>query len=95
MGAVDERDDVDGENNAASATKALASMVEILALDGYELRVEWPQGAALELVVVAGVAACDDCLIPVDLFRAMAADKLGESGLVVPESQIHVRYPPT
>lgn len=85
----------DLDEREGQATEALSSMAEILALDGYELRVVWPLGSPLELVVGAGADACEDCLIPAELFRSMAAEKLGESGLAVAESDIQVRYPAT
>jgi hypothetical protein len=83
----------DLDEREGQATMALSSMADILALDGYELRVVWPQGSPLELAVAAGVDACEDCLIPIELFRSMAADKLKDNGLAVPESNIQVRYP--
>lgn len=48
-------------------------------------------GPRLQLKVVPGGGACEDCLVPKSLFRQMAADELRDAGLPVPE--LEVLYP--
>lgn len=72
---------------------ALAPMAETLALDGYQLSVEVVEPAGpgtsptVRLVVVAGEDACEECLVPEELFASIAANALG------PGWTVDVRYP--
>lgn len=73
--------------------EALSSLSETLALDGYRLDVEVvaPPGAGepgrVRLAVSAGEGACEECLVPEDVFAAIASDSLG------PSWAVEVRYP--
>lgn len=39
------------------------------------------RGDGLQLTVVAGAAACEDCLVPKSMFKKMAADEISDGGL--------------
>jgi hypothetical protein len=77
----------------ADPATALTTLADTLALDGYELAVDVvqaPQGAdpgTVLLTVAAGPEACEECLVPQDIFAAIAGDSLG-SGWT-----IQVKYP--
>jgi hypothetical protein len=59
-----------------------------LAAEGYQLEVRMrDDGAAV--AIAAGPDACEDCLVPKDLMKAMLAPALG-----VPAETIELAYPP-
>lgn len=66
---------------------ALASIKDTLAADDYRLTAT-ETIAGVEIRIAAGPAACDDCLVPKPLMRAMLHDALG-----VPEDTITLVYP--
>jgi hypothetical protein len=72
---------------------ALSSLADTLALDGYQLNVDVlapPSAGApgtVRLEVAAGEAACEECLVPQDIFAAIAGDCLGTGWT------IELRYP--
>jgi hypothetical protein len=66
---------------------ALTRIKDTLAADDYRLTVA-EVGAGVEVRIAAGPDACDDCLVPKPLMRAMLHDALG-----VPEDAITVVYP--
>lgn len=66
---------------------ALTRIRNTLAADGYHLTAT-PTATGVEVRITAGPDACDDCLVPKPLMRAMLHDALG-----VPESTITVHYP--
>lgn len=70
---------------------ALQPMRTQLAADGYELTADLEADRVLELRVVAGADACEECLVPKDLFASMVSDQLASSGVSVDE--IKVAYP--
>lgn len=70
---------------------ALQPMRTQLAADGYELAADLDADRVLELRVVAGADACEECLVPKDLFASMVSDQLTSSGVSVDE--IKVAYP--
>jgi hypothetical protein len=78
---------------AADPVSALTTLTDTLALDGYELSVDvvaQPAGAdpgTVVLKVAAGPEACEECLVPQEIFAAIAGDSLG------PGWTIEVRYP--
>jgi hypothetical protein len=78
---------------AADPAAALSSLADTLALDGYTLDVavvsQAPDaaGGTVRLEVAAGEGACEECLVPQEVFAAIAAGSLG------PGWQIEVRYP--
>jgi len=77
----------------ADPVGALSTLANTLALDGYELRVDvlaqpdGPTPGTVELQVAAGPEACEECLVPEEIFAAIAGDSLG------PLWTIEVRYP--
>lgn len=70
-----------------SYTERLADVAIMLAADGYRLAVE-ENGHRLALTVTPGPDACADCLVPKDVFRGIAAQRLGIDGEL-----IDVTYP--
>ncbi len=76
-------------NQYAEALEPLRTM---LAADGYWLQVESTTGDFNEvtLTVEAEPDACEDCLVPVDLFRAIVNQHLTDNGL---EPNITIAYP--
>jgi len=80
---------------ATDPAELLAPLAHTLSLDGYHLEVEvvappvaGEQGR-VRLAVSAGDEACEECLVPEDVFAAIAGDSLGPSWVV------EVRYPGT
>jgi hypothetical protein len=66
---------------------ALDRIRQSLAAEDYELQVAVrDDGAAV--AIAAGPGACEDCLVPKDLMRAMLAPALG-----VPAETIELAYP--
>jgi hypothetical protein len=45
-------------------------------------------GGRLCLTVIAGEAACEDCLVPKSLFKQMASDEIREAGLAAVDLEI-------
>jgi hypothetical protein len=70
--------------NYAERMSDIASM---LAADGYNLAVE-ETGHRVALTVSPGPDACEDCLVPKDVFRGIAAHQLGIEG-----DLIDITYP--
>jgi hypothetical protein len=54
---------------------------------GFELAIQAVEGR-LQLKVIAGAEACEDCLVPKSLFRQMARDEVLEAGLSAVEMDI-------
>ena len=59
----------------------------MLAADGYNLAVE-EKGHRVALTVSPGPDACEDCLVPKDVFRGIASHQLGIEG-----DLIDITYP--
>ena len=70
--------------NYAERTVALASTLEA---DGYHMAIEGDE-ARVSVVITASPEACEDCLAPPDVMRAI----LGKS-LAVPADAIELHYP--
>jgi hypothetical protein len=70
-----------------SYTERMADIATMLAADGYDLAVA-ENGARVALTVSPGPDACEDCLVPKDVFRGIAAHQLGIEG-----DLIDVTYP--
>ena len=68
-------------------TERMADIATMLAADGYNLAVE-ENGHRVALTVSHGPDACEDCLVPKDVFRGIAAHQLGIEG-----DQIDITYP--
>jgi hypothetical protein len=66
---------------------ALAPMSDMLAADGYRLALSTPDDGRLRVEVVAGPDACEECLVPQDIFKAIAQKYLSEKGLT-PELEL-------
>jgi hypothetical protein len=63
---------------------ALSSALEA---DGYHLAID-EVDSRISAVITAGPDACEDCLVPKDLFRGMLSHEIG-----VEPGQIDVTYP--
>ena len=63
-------------------SERMQDIASMLAADGYNLAVE-EVGHRVALTVSPGPEACEDCLVPKDVFRGIAAHQLGiEGGLI-------------
>ena len=65
----------------------MADIATMLAADGYNLAVE-EDGPRVALTVSPGPDACEDCLVPKDVFRGIASNQLGVEG-----DLIDITYP--
>ena len=70
-----------------SYSEQLGDIATMLAADGYNLGVE-ENGHRVALTVSPGPDACEDCLVPKDVFRGIAAHQLGIEG-----DLIDITYP--
>ena len=57
-------------------SERMADIAAMLAADGYNLAVS-DDGGRVALTVSPGPDACEDCLVPKDVFRGIAAHQLG------------------
>ena len=73
-----------------SVVSALHPYSSGLQADGYSLEVGL-EGDGLHVEIVAGPEACEDCLIPKDMFTPMIASTLNSKGLAF--EQITLVYP--
>jgi hypothetical protein len=71
----------------------LSPMAQTLRADGYDLAVRWGPRSKLELQVTAGPDACEDCLVPSQVFEDIVADLLAKAGEPMSRALIQVRYP--
>lgn len=74
-----------------SVVAALHPYSSGLEADGYWLQVGLADGDGLCVEVVAGPEACEDCLIPKEMFTSMIASTLNSKGLAF--GQITLVYP--
>ena len=70
-----------------SHAERMADIATMLAADGYDLAVE-ESGHRVALTVSPGPDACEDCLVPKDVFRGIASHQLGIDG-----DLIDISYP--
>ena len=70
-----------------SHAERMADIATMLAADGYHLAVA-ENGHRVALTVSPGPDACEDCLVPKDVFRGIAANQLGIEG-----DLIDITYP--
>lgn len=70
-----------------SYAEKMADIATMLAADGYNLAVE-ENGPRVALTVSPGPDACEDCLVPKDVFRGIASSQLGIDG-----DLIDITYP--
>jgi hypothetical protein len=68
-------------------SEQMADISAMLAADGYNLAVE-EAGHRVALTVSPGPDACEDCLVPKDVFRGIASHQLGIEG-----DLIDITYP--
>jgi len=74
-----------------SVVAALHPFSSGLEADGYSLQVGLVDGEGLHVEIVAGPEACEDCLIPKEMFTPMIASTLNSKGLDF--DQITLVYP--
>jgi hypothetical protein len=70
-----------------SHAERMADIATMLAADGYRLAVA-ENGHRVALTVSPGPDACEDCLVPKDVFRGIASHQLGIDG-----DLIDISYP--
>jgi hypothetical protein len=70
--------------NYSERAVALTSALEA---DGYHMAIE-EADAKLSVIITAGPDACEDCLVPKDVFRGIASHQLGIDG-----DLIDITYP--
>ncbi len=63
-----------------SYAEQMSDITTMLAADGYNLDVAEGDGTRIALTVSAGPNACEDCRVPKDVFRGIAAHQLGIEG---------------
>jgi hypothetical protein len=63
-----------------SYAERMTDITTMLAADGYNLAVAEGEGERVALTVSAGPEACEDCLVPKDVFRGIASHQLGIEG---------------
>jgi hypothetical protein len=63
-------------------SERMADIAAMLAADGYNLAVSG-DGGRVALTVSPGPDACEDCLVPKDVFRGIAAHQLGLEGELI------------
>lgn len=76
--------------NVRDLDRSLADIRDGLAADGYHLTADLREDGGLRVSVTAEPEACDDCLVPKDVFRAIIGDAVG--ALATPD-RIDVDYP--
>ncbi len=87
MGTVGEKLHPDPER----AVSALGPFSSGLAADGYSLEVTPAGDGRLVVEIVAGPDACEDCLIPREMFSGMLSSRLSSEG--VQFSDLALIYP--
>lgn len=81
-----------GESSETDFRAALAPLAETLACDGYTLTVE-PDLPRLKLKIEAGADACADCLVPREIFGALAMHALADAGIPTDAVILQIGYP--
>ncbi|MGE0877811.1 MAG: hypothetical protein AB7L13_00370 [Acidimicrobiia bacterium] len=71
-------------------TEALAPVVKMLSVEGFDLAVDETGPASAVLTVSARPEACEYCLVPKSVLQSVAADKLAAHGLT---AELSVVYP--
>jgi hypothetical protein len=63
--------------------KILEPLLSTLEADGYSMNVQSAAAASdqLTITVTAGPDACEECLVPLDLFKAIVTQCLSDSGV--------------
>lgn len=65
----------------ASVDESIEDLRLMLQPDGYDLVVASEEGDEVNLTVVAGAEACEDCLVPKEVFEQIIAQRLTPAGL--------------
>ena len=78
-------------SDVESAVSALMPFSSGLAADGYALEVSMAGAGSLRIEIVAGPDACEDCLIPKEMFEGMLSSRLGSQGVAF--SELTLVYP--
>jgi len=73
-----------------AATQALAGIRDMLAADGYDMSLRALGTDTLAVDILAGSAACAECLVPKNIMSGILRDALGSSA---PVAQIQLSYP--
>ena len=79
------------QDDAEPAVAALAPFANGLSADGYTLEVSRPSSERLRVEIVAGPDACEECLIPKEMFEGMLSSRLRSEGVVF--SDLSLIYP--
>ena len=66
-------------SDTMSPAEALSPLSQALAADGYELQVELLDTNAVRLDIKATESACEECLVPKELFAQMAGKRLQDA----------------
>lgn len=74
------------------AKKALQPLSESVQHDGYSLEIGVDE-QRVEISVVAGPGACEDCLVPKDVMSMIALQALEDAGLELPGEELRLVYP--
>jgi hypothetical protein len=77
---------------SGDVTRALSSLGEMLAADGYALELNEEMGEVLVAEIRAGPEACADCLVPRDMMRAYVEAALRD-GLGREPPTVRLVYP--
>jgi len=72
--------------------EALSKMRRMLEADGYEL-ISAPTADGVSLTVQAGPNACEECLVPKEIFTSIAVEALGSAGIELSAEQVKITYP--
>lgn len=75
-----------------AVSEALGNMRRMLRADGYDLEIGVEAGV-VGLTVVATPEACEECLVPKQLFTTMVVDALSSGGVAVHSADLRVTYP--
>lgn len=82
---------MDHTTSHAQLDTALEPVRQQLRADGYDLRARIADENMLEVQVVAGDEACEDCLVPRAVFATMLSEELASAGIAV--AGVDVAYP--
>lgn len=81
------------EHADTDLVEGLQGLAVGLEADGYTMDARWTADEGVEVTIGATPDACEDCLVPKDLMRSIAATMLAGSGIAVDEDKVVVVYP--
>jgi hypothetical protein len=76
-----------------AVTQALAPIEALLAADGYLMTVVDAPDGGFGIKIAATEDACEECLVPKPLMRAMLEDTLRKAGVELLERELPLTYP--